>query len=96
MFADIARTPKTSVISIKTGEEGNAWLLRYIIGKLPLLRSVESLREVFLFEGVSDIQIRAMRGKPVVLSFSTFEQMKSMLEGGGGLAWLYNWFDEDS
>ncbi|GFS31221.1 hypothetical protein Acr_00g0016250 [Actinidia rufa] len=65
-FADIVRAPKTSVITIKTREDG-----------------------------VSDIQIRAIGGKTVVLKFSTVEQMKSTLEGGG-LAWLYNWFNEDS
>ena len=35
-FTDIGRAPKTSVITIKTREEGNAWLSRYIIVPLPL------------------------------------------------------------
>ncbi|KAG5554540.1 hypothetical protein RHGRI_012181 [Rhododendron griersonianum] len=57
------------------------------------MRSVESLSEAFIADGVWDIQIRSMGGNFVLLTFPSIEDMNAMLEESG-LCWLGNWFDE--
>lgn len=61
--------------------DGNDWLLRSVIGKLPSLRSVESIKDTFYSEGVFDIQIKSLGGYYVVLTFPSIEAMLSMIEG---------------
>ncbi|KAG5562906.1 hypothetical protein RHGRI_005595 [Rhododendron griersonianum] len=87
--------PGTTVtrFSIKVQDEGNQWLSRSVVAKLPSLRSVESLSEAFIADGVWDIQIRSMGGNFVLLTFPSIEDMNAMLEESG-LCWLGNWFDE--
>ncbi|KAF7112972.1 hypothetical protein RHSIM_RhsimUnG0173600 [Rhododendron simsii] len=97
-FADIVAgksLPSTSVsrFSIKVQDEGNQWLSSSAVAKLPALRSVESLSEAFIADGVWDIQIRSMGGNLVLLTFPSIEVMNAMLEESG-LRWLGNWFDE--
>lgn len=94
-FADVVAGKGCSVakLSVKASEEGNQWLSRSAVAKLPSLRSVESLREAFIAEGIWNIQVRSMGGKLILLTCSSIEDMTLMLEGGG-LCWLNNWFDE--
>ncbi|KAH7852442.1 hypothetical protein Vadar_024836 [Vaccinium darrowii] len=81
-FADVVTGKCSSVIklSVKATEEGNPWLSRSAIAKLPSMRSLESLREAFIAEGVWNIQIRSMGGKLMLLTFSSVEDMNLMLE----------------
>lgn len=92
-FADIVSGKKTfaSRPSIKIQEDDNHWLSMSAIAKLPSQRSVKSLREAFISEGVWDIQIRQMGGNFVLLTFDSIDHMNSLLEGGGR-CWLMNFF----
>ncbi|KAH7833336.1 hypothetical protein Vadar_005252 [Vaccinium darrowii] len=84
-----------SVISVKTSEgsvgEGGDWLSRSIVAKLPSRRSIESIRDAFISEGVFDIQIRSMGGNHVVLTFPSVEDMKFMIESP-----QVNWLEEEN
>ncbi|KAH7858061.1 hypothetical protein Vadar_019603 [Vaccinium darrowii] len=61
-YADIVAGKNASSIrpSIKVHIDDNQWLLRSAVAKLPSQRSVESLREAFISDGVWNIQIRPM------------------------------------
>ncbi|KAH7858718.1 hypothetical protein Vadar_027137 [Vaccinium darrowii] len=61
-FADIVAGKKNSVAtaSIKVQDEGDLWLSMSAIAKLPSQRSIESLREAFIAEGVWNVQLRPM------------------------------------
>ncbi|KAF7133064.1 hypothetical protein RHSIM_Rhsim09G0150200 [Rhododendron simsii] len=86
-FADLlkGKDMEPSKITVKAKEDtfvdGNDWLLRSVIGKLPSLRSVESIKDTFYSEGVFDIQIKSLGGYYVVLTFPSIEAMLSMIEG---------------
>ncbi|KAH7854721.1 hypothetical protein Vadar_017130 [Vaccinium darrowii] len=90
-YADIVagKNSPVSRSSIKVHAEDSQWLSRSAIAKLPAQRSVDSLREAFISEGVWNIQLRPMGGIYVLLTFDSIEDMNSMLEGGG-LCWLMN------
>lgn len=94
-FADIVsgKKPSASCLSVKVRDGDYQWLSMSAIAKLPSQRSLESLREAFISEGVWNVQIRQMGGNFVLLTFESTDHMKSMLEGGG-LCWLLNFFDE--
>ncbi|KAH7847677.1 hypothetical protein Vadar_028828 [Vaccinium darrowii] len=78
---------------VQATEEGKDWLDRSAVGWLPSLRSVESLMDAFIAEGIYNIQLRDMGGKLVLLTFASVEDMTSMLEEAG-LCWLRNWFED--
>ncbi|KAH7839604.1 hypothetical protein Vadar_006214 [Vaccinium darrowii] len=78
---------------VQATEEGKDWLDRSAVGWLPSLRSVESLMDAFIVEGIYNIQLRDMGGKLVLLTFASVEDMTSMLEEAG-LCWLRNWFED--
>ncbi|KAH7838913.1 hypothetical protein Vadar_032637 [Vaccinium darrowii] len=61
-FADIVAGKKNSATtaSIKVQDEGDLWLSMSAIAKLPSQRSIESLREAFIAEGVWNVQLRPM------------------------------------
>ncbi|KAH7834159.1 hypothetical protein Vadar_013253 [Vaccinium darrowii] len=84
-----------SMISVKTSEgsvgEGGDWLSRSIVAMLPSRRSIESIRDAFISEGVFDIQIRSMGGNHVVLTFPSIEDMKFMIESP-----QVNWLEEEN
>ncbi|KAH7865037.1 hypothetical protein Vadar_001483 [Vaccinium darrowii] len=63
-FADIVagKVCSAAKLSVKACEEGNQWLSRSAVAKLPSLRSVESLREAFIADGIWNIQLRSMGG----------------------------------
>ncbi|GFS42917.1 hypothetical protein Acr_00g0082540 [Actinidia rufa] len=55
-------------------DEGNDWLLRSAIAILPTIRSVESIKELFISENVFDNQDRALgdlKKRVTLLSFIT-------------------------
>lgn len=72
---------------------GEDWLSRSAIAKLPSLRSVESIIDSFISEGVLDIQVRPLGAKFVVLTFASENAMKDMIEGPD-VNWLGNFFEE--
>ncbi|KAH7847765.1 hypothetical protein Vadar_030021 [Vaccinium darrowii] len=83
-FADVVAGKKSTVSrnSIKVQEEDIEWLMRSAIAKLPSQRSVESLREAFISDGVWNIKIRQLGGNSVLLTFESVEDMEAMLDGG--------------
>ncbi|KAH7865128.1 hypothetical protein Vadar_002587 [Vaccinium darrowii] len=82
-FADIVagKRPYVTAASIKVQDEGEQWLSMSAIAKLPSQRSIESLREAFIAEGVWNVQLRPMGGIFVLLTFESIDDMNSMLEG---------------
>ncbi|KAG5540896.1 hypothetical protein RHGRI_020962 [Rhododendron griersonianum] len=73
---------RSEILTVCAYEEGNKWLNRSAVGRLPSMRSIDSLREAFISEGVFNIQFRDMGGFFVLLTFETVEDMTAMLEGG--------------
>lgn len=98
-FADVVKGMNVapSIFSIKGKEndwgDGEDWLSRSVIAKLPSFRSIESIRENFYMEGVLDVLIRSLGGNYVVLTFPTVGDMEAMIEGPE-VNWLGNFFDE--
>ncbi|KAH7841728.1 hypothetical protein Vadar_033516 [Vaccinium darrowii] len=79
--------------SVRVSVDGNKWLDRSAVGWLASPRSMDSLRQGFIADGFPNIQLRDMGGNLVLLTFSTLEEMCSMLEESH-LCWLKNWFDD--
>ncbi|KAH7841054.1 hypothetical protein Vadar_025009 [Vaccinium darrowii] len=86
-------TDSGSIVSppIQAHEEETEWLFRSAIGWSTSLRNLDSLRESFIAEGVSNIHLRDLGGDKVLLTFESIEDMAAMLEESG-LNWLSNWF----
>lgn len=79
--------------SIHARLSGVDWLNRSAVGKLPSWRNVDLLRDAFIADGVTNIQLRGMGGNLILLAFASVEDMHAMLEEAG-LCWLSNWFSE--
>ncbi|KAH7859202.1 hypothetical protein Vadar_033039 [Vaccinium darrowii] len=85
-YADVVKGSKVSdsKVSLLAKDDfiadNDEWLSRSIIAKLPSPRSVESIKDCFISEGVFDIHIRSLGGNFVVLTFPSLSDMKSMIE----------------
>ncbi|KAH7843379.1 hypothetical protein Vadar_015904 [Vaccinium darrowii] len=69
------------------------WLHRSAVAKLRSLSVMEVIREVLHREGAPQTEVRDMGGLWVVLTFSSTDSMKSVLEGGK-LNSLNKWVEE--
>lgn len=64
-YADVVagrEQSRSEILTVCAYEEGNEWLNRSAVGRLPSMRSIDSLREAFISEGVFNIQLRDMGG----------------------------------
>ncbi|KAF7112719.1 hypothetical protein RHSIM_RhsimUnG0200600 [Rhododendron simsii] len=69
---------------------GNGWLYRSAVGRLRRLYSVEEMEEIFRKEKISNVQIKAMGGRFLILTFPSKEIRDEMIQQ----QWLLGWFDE--
>lgn len=84
------KDPQQNTISIQLQPVGNGWLYRSAVGKLRRLCSVAEMEKIFRKEKISDVQIKAMGGRFMILTFPSKEKRDDIIQQ----QWLLGWFDE--
>ncbi|KAF7143126.1 hypothetical protein RHSIM_Rhsim05G0075400 [Rhododendron simsii] len=84
------KDPQQNTINIQLQPVGNGWLYRSAVGKLRRLCSVVEMEKIFKKEKISDVQIKAMGGRFLVLTFPSKEIRDEIIQQ----QWLLGWFDE--
>ncbi|KAA8521774.1 hypothetical protein F0562_012447 [Nyssa sinensis] len=81
-FAQVVKTGSSGYnkkIFVEVDSAENGWLYKSAIAKLRVLRSIDSLRESFVGEGVYDIQLRAMGVSRVQVLTKNFEAINRVI-----------------
>lgn len=79
-----------SITSIQIQPIGFEWLLRSAIAKIRRLLSTEELEKEFRMEQVRDVQIRAIGGRFVIITFPNEESRNATIKE----RCVMNWFEE--
>ncbi|KAI8544171.1 hypothetical protein RHMOL_Rhmol08G0275100 [Rhododendron molle] len=66
--------------SVIVSEIGSGWLDKSAVGKLTNYKSLASIQDLFLSNGVGEVQIRSMGGLYVLVSFQSKEILEEVLK----------------
>lgn len=86
----LTNTPLRNLGTIYAQTAGCGWLTRSAVAMIRRPISTEDLATIFKREGISDIQIKAMGGRFVLIIFSDKETRDSTISQ----KWLLNWVEE--
>ncbi|KAI8573635.1 hypothetical protein RHMOL_Rhmol01G0292400 [Rhododendron molle] len=70
----------SNIESIQIQPNGNGWLHRSAIAKIQRLLSIEELEKEFRLEKVIDVQIRALGGRFVIITFPNEESRDAIIK----------------
>lgn len=84
------KDPQQNTINIQLQPVGNGWLYRNAVGKLRRLCSMVEMEKIFKKEKISDVQIKAMGGRFLVLTFPSKKIQDEIIQQ----QWLLGWFNE--
>ncbi|KAF7132286.1 hypothetical protein RHSIM_Rhsim09G0039900 [Rhododendron simsii] len=76
--------------SIQIQPVGNGWLFRSAVGKMRKLSSASEMEEIFRKENVSNVQIKPMGGRYLILTFQSEEIRDEIISK----KWPTRWFEE--
>lgn len=69
---------------------GNGWLYRSAIGKMRQLFSVDEMKHIFKKENIKNVQIKAIGGRFLILTFPNEDVRNEIIKAGE----LTGWFEE--